>query len=136
MNRCLPVTFSLFIAACANQAPEQDGIESYQASAPVQESQPAIDEEPRAGNLVATETLADEAPDIEELETPTLDQIPAELIPGKAEPEVVCERSVPTGSIMPVKVCRAVSDIEQQQTDDRKLIDNIKRNTANAASRL
>ena len=60
------------------------------------------------------------------------------MFPGRAttDPGIVCERVVPTGSVLPVKVCRERSDIELKEKQDQRVFDDIKRHTANGVSRL
>jgi hypothetical protein len=60
------------------------------------------------------------------------------MIPGIVEPEpaIVCERVVPTGSILPVKVCRSRSEIDRKEQADPEIFDEIIRNTAIFNSRL
>jgi hypothetical protein len=43
---------------------------------------------------------------------------------------------VPTGSILPVKVCRSRSEIDRKEQADQEIFDDIKRNTAIFNSRL
>jgi len=75
---------------------------------------------------------------IEALESPQVSETPAEMIPGRPaqEPAIVCERVTPTGSLLPVKVCRHRDDIARKQEADQEIFDDIKRNTALGNSRL
>ena len=75
---------------------------------------------------------------IEAIEAPQADETPASMFPGRAttDPGIVCERVVPTGSVLPVKVCRERSDIELKEKQDQRVFDDIKRHTANGVSRL
>ena len=67
---------------------------------------------------------------------PGLQPNPSEPFSHVTEPEIICERMVPTGSLLPVMVCRRQSDIARRQEADQELFDRIKRNTAIGASRL
>lgn len=75
---------------------------------------------------------------IEDIESPTVAETPAELIPGRPTPEtaIVCEQTRRPGSVLPVQVCRDKVDIELRRAADQELFDDIKRNTALFTSRL
>ena len=40
--------------------------------------------------------------------------------------DVVCRRETPTGSRIPVRICRSRAEIEQRQTEDRDLLKEIR----------
>jgi hypothetical protein len=40
--------------------------------------------------------------------------------------DVVCRRETPTGSRIPIRVCRSRAEIEQRQTEDRELLKEIR----------
>ena len=133
MNRFLLVTFMFAIAACATPSPEPDRSESVQNQT---ESVQVV--ESGGDELQAQNKPAENYEGIEEIEAPKVNEIPAEMIPGlrEPEPEIVCERVVPTGSVLPVEVCRRQSDIARKTEYDQEMFDNIKRNTAIGNSRL
>ena len=54
----------------------------------------------------------------------------------EAEPQIICERVRPTGSILPTKVCRHVTDIERKTEYDQDMFKDIKDNTALGNARL
>jgi hypothetical protein len=45
---------------------------------------------------------------------------------GKSEEKVICARETPTGSTIPVRVCRTKSQIEKERDDTRKMRDDIR----------
>lgn len=137
MNPFLPVVILFAVAACATPAPEPKQSEAVQASEPVQASQSAQVEE-SGGDVLAHNAAAIDSTGIEVLEAPNVSEIPAEMIPGRSEPEpaIVCEKVVPTGSIIPVRVCRDRSYIQRKQEADQEIFDDIKRNTALGNTRL
>lgn len=143
MNPLLLVVILLGIAACATSGPEPNRSESVQASKPVQASEPVQasqsgQQEESGGGALAHNATAKNSTSIEAFEAPSVSEIPAEMIPGRPEPEpaVVCEKVVPTGSIIPVRVCRDRAYIERKQEADQEIFDDIKRNTALGNSRL
>jgi len=123
------------IGACATPSPEPNRLESVQV---VESSESVQVVESGGDELQAHNDPAENYDGIEDIEAPTVREIPAEMIPGirMPEPEIVCERVVPTGSVLPVKVCRRKSDIARKTHDDQELFDDIKRNTAIGISRL
>ena len=140
MKRSIPVIFSLAIAACASNGSEPAQPVPEQVSGPAPSSVPA----PAPGvssseqeMIARTETTADSG-GIEALDPPDVERLPADMVPNRpgTEDAIVCERVVPTGSVLPRKVCRHQSEIDQRSLEDQRTFDNIKSNTANAASRL
>lgn len=132
MGRFLLITFSLAIAACAAPVSEPNRDET------VQLSESAQAEKSHEEDLLAQSNSKESIGVIDETKAPKVDKTPASMIPGRAEPElaIVCERVVPTGSVLPVRVCRHQSEINRKQAADEKIVDDIKRNTAIGASRL
>ena len=126
MNRFLLVTIMFAIGACATPSPEPNRSESVQVV------------ESGGDELQAHNNPAENYEGIEDIEAPNVSEIPAEMIPGlrPPEPEIICERVVPTGSRLSVEVCRLRSDIERKTQADQALFDDIKRNTAIGTSRL
>ena len=126
MNRFLLVTIMFAIGACATPSPEPNRSESVQVV------------ESGGDELQAHNNPAENYEGIEDIEAPNVSEIPAEMIPGlrPPEPEMVCERVVPTGSVLPIEVCRRKSDIARKTEYDQEMFDNIKRNTAIGNSRL
>lgn len=132
MSRFLLYIMCLAVAACATPGPELNRFDSDQVS-----------ESGQADKLGDNDTLAQSNPSentgiIEELEAPKVGEAPASMIPDSAELEaaIVCERVVPTGSVLPARVCRHQSEIDRKRATDEKIFDDIKRNTAIGASRL
>ena len=147
MSRSVLVLILLTVAACATSRQEPRLPEPAQSSASPGSSQAIRDqaadqaagEEGSAGDeMLADNTASGEFAGIEELAAPSASETPPEMIPNPVapEPQIVCERVVPTGSILPVKVCRHQAEISKQQEADQRAIDTIKRNTALGASRL
>jgi hypothetical protein len=134
------------MAACATPGTEPDPSESGAAQAvdsravdsrgyeTLAHSDPATP----AGDAMADDGPAENSNSIEELEAPQVAETPPSMIPGVAKPEpaIVCERVVPTGSILPTKVCRTQAEIERKEQADQEIFDDIKRNTAIFNSRL
>lgn len=144
MNQLLLVTILFTVAACATPGPEPSRSESdqapelAQAPQPVQAPESVQAEESRSDDILAQNDAMKDFKGIEELEAPDVSETPASMIPGRqvSEPAIVCERVVPTGSILPTRVCRQRSDVERKRQADQELFDDIKRNTALGASRL
>lgn len=153
MKKLLIIPVSVAVAACATPATETGPAETTQsaeavqpaqtaqAAEPSQAIQSAQVSEPQAGDseaMVADNRSAENTAAIEALQAPQVDEVPAGSIPGRGVPEstVVCERVYPTGSVLPTKVCRDRTDIERKQEADRRIFDDIKRNTAIGNTRL
>jgi hypothetical protein len=146
MNRYLLVLTLFVVAGCATPSAEPSKSESFQATessnnALLDHIDPAEvfeDAEVVAGNYENSGDVAESFEGIEDVEAPSVVESPATMAqqPQMVEPEVVCERMVPTGSVMHVRVCRRQSDIDRNKETDQKIMDDIKRNTANGASRL
>ena len=139
MYRFLVVPTCVAIAACATPATDPDPSEAVQA--PASRVYPALaqtDSDAQTVNVVADNDPAEKSTGIEELESPEVSETPPSMIPGRVEPEpaIVCERVVPTGSILPTKVCRTRAEIERKEQADQEIFDDIKRNTAIFNSRL
>jgi hypothetical protein len=133
MNRILLVTTMFVVAACATSNPEPDQSESFGAA--VSGGDKSLQHNNSAENIDGTETVAENFEGIEAIEAPGVSETPMPP-PRMVEPEVVCERMVPTGSTLPIKVCRLQSDIDRNHETDLRLMDDIKRSTMNGASRL
>lgn len=139
MKQLIPVMFLVAIAACATQSPEPNSpvsakvAESVSAKTPVADA--AADDD---GLLVGQSSAGDYDGVIKEVEAPDVTQSSVHSLqdPSDSESEYVCEWVVQTGSIMRKKVCRLRSEIERREEHDQKMIGDIKRNTANAASRF
>ncbi len=144
MNRLLLVTVMFTVAACATSSPATDRSESDQtpdlaeAAQPVEAPAPARAGESQSDEMLAQNDAAGGFDGIEEVEAPNVGETPASMLPEKptSKPAIVCERVVPTGSVLPIKVCRHRSEIKRKEEADRKIFDDIKRNTAIGASRL
>lgn len=132
MNQFLLVAILFAVAACATPSLEANQPESVQTSEAVETKESGGD------NMLVHNKQAEEFEGIEDLEAPTTSEIPAEMIPGRPvpEPAIVCERVVPTGSVLPIEVCRHRSEIERKREADQEIFDDIKRNTALGNSRL
>jgi hypothetical protein len=139
MYRFLVVPTCVAIAACATTGTEPDPSEAVQAAESRDYETLAINNpDTPAGNVMAGNDPAENSNRIQELESPEVSVTPPSMIPGIVEPEpaIVCERVVPTGSILPVKVCRSRSEIDRKEQADQEIFDDIKRNTAIFNSRL
>jgi hypothetical protein len=146
MNRFLLVTSLFVVAGCATPAAEPSQSESFQATESgsnelLEHNNPVAGFEGAevvAGNHEGAEGVAEKFEGIEDVEAPSVSKNPAEMVQQTqmAEPEVVCERVVPTGSSLSVRVCRRTADIERNQREDQKLFDDIKRNSNIGTSRL
>ena len=141
MNRFLLVSMLFTIAACATPDAEPDRYDSAHPVAAgdaglVRQSGPAQDADNAPQTAASAENQGD-LENLEDIEAPDVRETPAAMIPRiQREPEVICEKVRPTGSIIPVEVCRRRADIEKQRQDDQEAFGKIKSNTANAASRL
>ena len=144
MYRILLVSTLLVVGACATSNPESNQVESVpvanSSSSEVRTNYSSSSSTPSASvaTLESSETVAGNVENIQDVEAPGASEGRASAMqtPSMAESAIVCERVVPTGSILPVRVCRHRSDIERNRTTDQKMIDDIKRSTANGASRL
>ena len=147
MKRFLIIPISVAVAACATPGAGPDPSKSVQTTESIQTTEPlqaAVARESDAPLNIDPAMQADNEQAgrvdgiIEELEVPQVAETPPSMIPGRIEPEqaIVCERVVPTGSILPVKVCRNRSEIDRKEEADQEIFDDIKRNTAIFNSRL
>lgn len=155
MNQFLLSVILLAVAACATPGLEENRSEAVQTSQVIQTSEAVQSSEAvqTAEAVQSSETVQAKEPDggmlahnataenfdgIKELEAPTASEIPAEMIPGRAEPEpaIVCERVVPTGSVLAIKVCRNKEEIERKREADQEMFRDIQNNTALGNSRL
>ncbi len=139
MNRFLLVAMLFTIAACATPEAAPDRYESAQAvtagnTAATTQTSAARDTDSSSQSAATTGDLDN----LEDIDAPDVRETPAAMIPRipRASEEVICKKERPTGSIIPVEVCRRRADIDKQGADDRETFDRIKSNTANAASRL
>ena len=137
MNQFLLVVILFVVAACATPSLEPNRSEAVQSSEVVQTSE-AVQAKESEDGMLAHNAETKNADGIQELQSPKVSEIPAEMIPGRPEPEpaMVCEQVVPTGSVLPVTVCRHRDDIARKQEADQKIFDDIKRNTALGNARL
>ena len=141
MNRFLLVSMLFTMAACATPDAEPDRYDSAQPVAAgdaglLRQSAPAQDADNAPQTAASAENQGD-LENLEDIEAPDVRETPAAMIPRiQREPVVICEKVRPTGSIIPVEVCRRRADIEKQRQDDQEAFGKIKSNTANAASRL
>ena len=141
MNRFLLVSMLFTIAACATPDAEPDRYESAQVVTAGNDQMltrsSAAQDSGVASQSVANTGADSDLENLEDIDAPDVRETPAAMIPRvQREPEVVCERVRPTGSIIPVEVCRRRADIDKQGDEDREAFNKIKSNTANAASRL
>lgn len=150
MRNILVVPVCVAVAACATPVAEPEPAASVQATEPMRTVEPTqaakpvqVTESVQAAQRRETEMVADnnsskEMSGIEELEAPGVEQVPPTMIPGRvvSEEPVVCERVIPTGSILPTKVCRDRRYMEAKEEADREIFDDIKRNTAIGNTRL
>lgn len=131
MNQFLLAVTLFAVAACTTPGAAPNRSEALQTAAAV----PA--QEPDDTVLAST---ADEKNSIgiEDIEAPAVTKMPAEMIPGRPaqEPAVVCDRVIPTGSVLPIEVCRNRVDIERKREADQEMFMDIKNNTAFGISRL
>lgn len=153
MNRTLLIPTLFTFAACASSGPEPEQAVSFESPAPAQaapaaaqaEPAPAQQEFPSASEsasppMVVQNDSAKSSSSIEDIDAPNVKKTPPSQIPGRVvsepEPQVVCERVVPTGSILPVKVCRDRSEMARKEQYDQEMFEDIKRNTAIGNTRL
>jgi hypothetical protein len=127
MIRLLLVTSLFAIGACATPGSEPTSPESGQAMQSGGDE--LLEQNAQAQNN-------DES--IQDIDAPNARATPPEEMPHQnaSESDVVCERVVPTGSVLPTKVCRRKSDIDRRQKADQRMYDDIKRNTALGADGL
>lgn len=109
-----------------------------QVANPVQDEKSVEKIERRETEMVAVNESAKEFSGIEQLKSPGVEELPPAMIPGRVveDDPIVCERIIPTGSILPTKVCRDRRFIELKEDADRDMFDDIKRNTAIGNTRL
>ncbi len=151
MNRILLIPTLFTVAACSTSGVEPDRSTAAQATAfvPATESAQAANPAPRQvssdADAAAEDMVVQNATDrtvegIEDIEAPNVSQTPPSMIPGRIveepEPLIVCERVYPTGSILPVKVCRDRAAAEKKTEYDQEMFDDIKKNTALGNARL
>lgn len=143
MKNILVIPVCVAVTACATPAAEPEAYQAAQLAEPAQAAAIAPDSESfQAAERQETEMVAGNEPSqqrsIEALDSPEVEQIPHELIPGRAvsDDPIVCERITPTGSILPTRVCRDRRYMQLKENADREIFDDIKRNTALGNSRL
>lgn len=138
MKRFLVVPICLAVAACATPGTEVSSESIQAADSRVDDTLTESGPDTMTDNMLADTDPATGSSGIEELEAPQVDETPPSMIPGRIEPEeaIVCERVVPTGSILPIKVCRTRAEIERKEKADQEIFDDIKRNTAIFNTRL
>lgn len=138
MYRYLLVTTSFVLTACATSSPEPNPAESLQVMESGGEELVAHNQAADKFDIGDDADVVEETYLIEDIEAPNGNETPAEMMPilAVAESPIVCERVVPTGSVLSVRVCRHRVDIARRQETDQKLFDDIKRNTALGAARL
>jgi hypothetical protein len=138
MNRFLLVTFLFVVTGCATTSPEPNQSESLQAAEsssnellehknPVEDFENA---EVVAENSEGAASEAEKFEGVEYYEPPSESENSAEMLLPEMmpEPEIVCERVYPTGSRLPVRMCRSQAEIELNQLNNKKL-DEIKLNS-------
>ena len=146
MNHYLLVVTLFAVAACATPGPvsnRSDAVAAVDAVEDVESVEAAqtpatvlaqeTDDSMLVSNADATSSIG-----IQDIEAPTVTETPAELIPGRPaqEPAVVCERVIPTGSMLPIKVCRNRADVDRKREADQEIFSDIKDNTVLGTSRL
>jgi hypothetical protein len=119
MIRSLPVVALLLIAACATSSTQPSQAESAQAM------------NSGGDGSVGQNAASGDSAAIKDIDAPDAPKTPTEEMPHvqAGQPGVVCEKVVKTGSIMPTTVCRRKADIERRGDSDRRLYEDIKRNT-------
>lgn len=124
MNRFMLVTTLFAIAACSTPSLTPNRSESRQAM------ESADDE------LLGSNDPVENFEGIEDIELPNAGETAARFpqLPI-AEPEIICTREIPTGSLLSVEVCRRQSDVVRRQEADQKIFEGIKDRTAVGASR-
>lgn len=133
MIQLLLVTILFTVAACATSGLAPNPAESVQAPAESVQAKESSGDVLPGGNNPAE--IGDGPLEFEE---PIASETPDSMMPAKAipYPPIVCEKVVPTGSILPVKVCRHPIEAARKQEADQKIFDDFKRNTALGNSRL
>ncbi|MGI9271102.1 MAG: hypothetical protein ACR2QT_04960 [Woeseiaceae bacterium] len=119
------------VAACATSTPEPIQPEPIQTSENTQISRAAPAQE-SGDAMLAQNTDMKNSGSIEALEAPSASETPAEMMPiaPPPEPEIICHKVVPTGSILPVKVCRTPEEIARKEAADKEIFRDIKNNSA------
>lgn len=138
MYRFLVVPIAFAVAACAASGAEPGPSEFAQTAESVPATEPSEETIARDDDMVADHPPAEDSSELQVLDSPEVSKISPSTIPGRPDPEpaVVCERVVPTGSILPVRVCRDKREIARKEAADREIFDDIKRNTALGNTRL
>lgn len=149
-----PVSPEPYQTAEAEQAVES--VPVAETSPPVETSpsievyEPAVSEDDELAELAAPASLVAStenlqassysATGIQDIDAPEVEQtLPPRSMhrPRKTdESEIVCARIIPTGSRIPVDICRTRTEIERKQEQDQRIMDDIKRNTAIEAAKL
>lgn len=126
MIQLLLVAVLFTVAACATPGLAPNPAESVQAK------------ESRGDDLPGDNNPAENGDGPLEFEVPIASETPDPMMPANPipYPAIVCEKVVPTGSILPVQVCRHQSEAARKQEADQRIFDDIKRNTAIGNSRL
>ena len=144
-NRFFLTIFIFAVAGCASTDPQADNpqissTDASQVSGTPQPTATATTSVAKA-NTVSQDADSNKSYDgIEDIESPAVAQTRMASGPIAAEPEpaIVCERVYPTGSIIPVKVCRDRAAAERKTEQDQRIFDHVKRSSAiggaNAAS--
>ncbi len=150
MDKIMLVLATFAVAGCATPGlqtslPEVDhgpavgqDAEELRASDVMRNADFTDEQTPVGEHIVArNDDGMDKITGIEDIESPGVSETPAELIPNRPQedPSIVCERVRPTGSIIPVKVCKHVGDAERKGEYDREMFDDIKRGSALGGAR-
>ena len=135
MTKRILLTFSIFaVAGCAGSNPQDSfphastaGAHSVSASTHAAKSLEAGKSD---GGVVARDSMNSSRDSIDDIESPTVTQTASTQAVAEPEPAIVCERVYPTGSIIPVKVCRDVAAAQRKTDRDQRIFDHVKRGSA------
>ena len=136
-NRFFLTIFVFAVAGCAGTDPlaNNSQISAAETSQVSGSPQPTAAATTSAANANTDSHDADSNKSydgIEDIESPAVAQ--TEMASGPIapdpEPAIVCERVYPTGSIIPVRVCRDRAAAERKTDQDQRIFDHVKRSSA------
>lgn len=141
MYRFLLVLSLFAVGGCAGTSPQSDTPDEVQVSrdnpAEAMTTSPAPQANESSQNMVARNNDNDSTGNIDDLESPGVKETSTSDMPvtPSVESAVICERVYPTGSILPVRVCRDVSAAARKTEQDQRILRDVKTNSAIGGAR-
>lgn len=143
MYQILLVMVLFAVAGCASPGPQSNPTatmvspEAFQTPDTSSTSESTLESElvqssESVDHVYAQNDEGETASRIEDIDSPDVERASMGMVPDQPTPEsaIVCERVVPTGSIIPVKVCRDLNSVARKSEQDRKIFDDIKTGSA------